>query len=61
MNRMKARHEGSSAGSANGVDVVVPEDDAAVGQRVDVRSGHLVGPVKPDIVATLKINPRRLF
>ena len=53
MNRMKPCHEGSPAGGANGVDVVVSQDDAPVRQGVDVRRRDLIGPVEPDIVPTL--------
>ena len=52
---MKPGHEGRPARGANGVDVVVAKNDSAVCQGVEVGSRHLVGPVKPDIIPTLKI------
>jgi hypothetical protein len=54
MNGMKTGHEGSSARGANGVDVIVAEDNSAVSQGVEVGSGHLIGPVKSNIIPTLK-------
>ena len=36
------RHERAPARAADGVDVVVVEDEARVGQRVDVGGGDLV-------------------
>ena len=38
---MVASHEGGPAGRADGVDVVVVEDHARVGQGVNVGRGHL--------------------
>ena len=49
-----ARHEGTSAGGADWVNIVVLQDDPTVGQSVDVRSRDLVGAVKADIVPSLK-------
>ena len=49
-----ARHEGTSAGGADGVNVVVLQDDPTVGQSVDVRSRDLVGAVEADIVPALQ-------
>ena len=40
---MEAGHEGGPARRADGVDVVVVEDDARVSQGVDVGRGHLCG------------------
>ena len=50
---MSASHEGTSAGSADGVDVVVVENDARVGQTVNVGSWDLVGSMETDIIPTL--------
>ena len=51
---MHARHQSPSAWSADGVDVVVVEDEARVGQRVDVGGGDLVRPVETHIVPALQ-------
>ena len=50
---MHARHESPSAWSADGVDIVIVEDDSGVGQRVNVGGGDLVGSVETDIIPTL--------
>ena len=47
------RHERAPARAADGVDVVVVEDEARVGQRVDVGGGDLVRPVETHIVPAL--------
>ena len=48
------RHERTPARAADGVDVVVVEDEARVGQRVDVGGGDLVRPVETHIVPALQ-------
>jgi hypothetical protein len=50
-----ACHEGAPAWRADGVDIVIVEDDAGVGKGVNVRRRDLVGAVEADIVPTLKI------
>ena len=59
-----AGHEGTPAGGADGVDIVVLQDYPTVGQRVDVGSRDLVGAVEADIVPALqdviKISTNRL-
>jgi len=54
MNGVKPSHEGCPAWGANGVDIVVAQNDSTVSQGVEVGSGYLVGPVKSDIIPTLK-------
>ena len=54
VNRMIACHQGTSAGCANWVNVVVLQDDAAIGQSVNVWCRNLVGAMKADIIPTLK-------
>ena len=49
-------HQGTSAGCANGVNVVVLQHDAAIGQSVNVRSRNLVGAMKTDIIPALERN-----
>ena len=48
------RHERAPARAADGVDVVVVEDEARVGQRVDVGGGDLVRAVETHIVPALQ-------
>ena len=50
---MHAGHESPSARSADGVDIVIVEDDSGVGQRVNVGGGDLVGSMETDIIPTL--------
>ena len=50
-----SRHEGASAWGADGVDVVVVQDDSRVGQGVNVGGGDLVGAMEADIIPALKI------
>ena len=50
---MHARHQSPSARSADGVDIVIVEDDSGVGQRVDVGGGDLVRSMETDIIPTL--------
>jgi len=60
MNRMKSSHEGASAGRANGVDIVVMQNETAEGQGVQVWSGDLVGAVETNIIPTLGRN-RKIY
>ena len=53
---MIACHQGTSAGCANWVNVVVLQDDAAIGQSVNVWCRNLVGAMKAYIIPTLKRN-----
>ena len=50
---MHAGHESPSARSADGVDIVIVEDDPGVGQRVNVGGGDLVRSMETDIIPTL--------
>ena len=52
---MPASHESTSAGSADGVDIVVVKNDARVGQTVNVRSWDLVRSMETNIIPTLNI------
>ena len=56
---MSASHESTSAGGADGVDIVVIEDDAGVGETVNVGSGDLIWTVETDIIPTLKYRDDR--
>ena len=49
-----SRHEGTSAGGTDRVDVVVVQDDPGVGQGVQVGRRDLVGAVKTNIVPALQ-------
>ena len=53
---MVASHQSTPAWRADGVNVVVVEDEARVGEGVDVGGGDLVGPVEADIVPALMKN-----
>ena len=53
---MSARHQGRPAGRADGVDVVVVEDDPTVGEAVNVGCGDLVRPVETNVIPTLQTN-----
>ena len=50
---MSARHEGAPGWGTDGVDIVVLENDSAVGQAVNVGGGDLVGPVEAHVVPAL--------
>ena len=50
---MHAGHQSPSAWSADGVDIVIVEDDPGVGQRVNVWGRNLIGAVKTDIIPAL--------
>ena len=56
---MAASHQGAPAGGADGVDIVVIENEARVGQTVNVGSGDLIGTVETDIIPTLKFRDDR--
>ena len=56
---MSASHESTSAGGADGVDIVVIENDAGVGQTVNVGSGDLIGTMETNIIPTLKFRDDR--
>ena len=56
---MSAGHESTSAGGADGVDIVVIEDDAGVGETVNVGSWDLIGAMETDIIPTLKYRDDR--
>ena len=56
---MSAGHESTSAGGADGVDIVVIENDAGVGETVNVGSGDLIGTMETDIIPTLKFRDDR--
>ena len=56
---MSASHESTSAGSADGVDIVVIENDPGVGETVNVGGGDLIGTVETDIIPTLKYRDDR--
>ena len=51
---VSSRHQGTSTGGTDGVDIVILQDDPAVGQRVDVGGRDLVGAVEADIVPSLQ-------
>ena len=53
MYRMFASKERAPTRGADGVDIVVVEDEPVPGQRVDVRGRDLVGPVESNIVPAL--------
>ena len=53
MYRVTTSHQGAPAGGADGVDIVVVEDDPGVGQRVNVWGRNLIGAVKTDIIPAL--------
>lgn len=53
MYRMFASKERAPTRGADGVDIVVVEDEPVPGQRVDVRGRDLVRPVESNIVPAL--------
>ena len=56
---MSTSQESTSAGGADGVDIVVIENDPGVGETVNVGSGDLIGTVETDIIPTLKFRDDR--
>ncbi len=53
MNRMHSSHESAPAGRADGVDVIVVQNESTVCEGIDVGSGDLVGAVKADVIPSL--------
>ena len=60
LDRMSASEESGPGRGTDGAHVVVVEDDAIVGQVVDVRGGNLVRPMEAYVVPTLRSLSNRL-